>query len=981
MRWAARATVAALSIIVLLAGAPLILIRLRAVPMLDQLPAPAGADRQAVHQVILAAGALAAVLAVAVILAGIALRTGHAAARLTRHLPCIRAPRPLQGLSAAVLGTITVTSAAAPAAAHAPAHTSGGGLADTLTNGPARQILLLPARPRTPASLPHAETAEQVDEAPVAVRTGAAPHGQLTLLLAGHQHSYVVRRGDNLSHIARDWLGNANRWPEIYHLNHGRHFPTVGGTLTNPNLIYPGWILTLPDDARPPGSNPSAAVPDPAPSGTPAPADAAPQTTTPPPTTPGASTTPSSPAAPITAPATPPAMSSPSASTAATARPSPRPSGIPGSSASTDSVTPASSPHPAASQPAPRQTKHGQPGVGLPSQGWVSLGLAATIAVAAALLRLQARRRARLHYPIPISTRPQPAPVPASLAAVDAAGTRLLEMHDGASALPGVLPVAPAVPAPVGLDAHGGEVSLFDLPGPGLALHGPGAQPAARAILAAILSTGLVQHLTDRAVVVTSVDTLTGLLPPGQPPVGLDPDRTSFDGERLIVMPDTAAVVSHAEEEMIHRRRLLDSMGADTVSALNARNDHAENQPQYVLLVQADPRHAARIQAVAAHRQSLNLHPVLVGALDGIPTVEVAADGTVDTKVDNHAHLAGSPIARLSTLSARDLVDVLALVASVAPRPEEGSDVDEPTPAAEPLSTSRIETASTDGTDAAQIPTRSGGTAALVRVAVLGPISATTASGPVGTGMRSGSYGVLALLAAHPAGRTREQLAADLYPDADQQAADNRIRTDITTTRRVLRHATGHHEAKFILYDPGTGRYRLDPDTVEVDLWRMLTAIQAANTASDDQAALAALRDAAERYHGDFANGQHGAWALDYATTYRHQILSVYARIAEILETDHPEQALAALEAAIERDPVNEELYQRVMRIHGRLGRPDAVRRTMRLLEDRLADLGEAEPSEPTHRLAARQLNPVLTRRADMHTNAAPIPPSNPPGR
>ncbi len=652
------------------------------------------------------------------------------------------------------------------------------------------------------------------------------------------------------------------------------------------------------------------------------------------------------------APAAPP-PASPLPASGAPAAPTP--------SGSADSST--SAPHPAApSAPSEGEREHG---VSLPSQGWVSLGLAATIAVAAALLRLQRRRRARLGYPIPIATGPQPAPVPASLAAVDAAGTRLLDLHSGDSALPGVLPVAPPVAAPVGVDAHGGEVSLFDLPGPGLALHGPGAEQAARAVLAAVLSTGVVQHLADRAVVVTSIDTLAGLLPAGRAPVGLNPDRTSFDGERLVVLADAGAVVRYGEEEMIHRRRLLDSMGFDTVAALNARNDHFENQTQCVLLVQADVRHAARVQAVAAHRHALWLHPVLVGALDGIPTVEVAADGTVSaTEGDMTTDPPGSPLARLATLSARDLVDVLALAAEVAPRREEGTDVDEPAPAAGPVTASSTGAASIDAADAVEIPARSrGAAAALVHLAVLGPITVGTEGGPVGAGMRSGSYGVLALLAAHPRGRTREQLAADLYPDVNPELADNQVRTATTTIRRVLRQATGHDEAKFILYDAGTGLYRLDPETVEVDLWHMLTAIQAANTATDDETCLAALRQAAEDYHGDFAHGQEGAWALDYATTYRHQILAVYARIAEILEADHPEQAIAVLETAIRRDPVNEELYQRVMRIHGRLGRPDAVRRTMQVLEDRLADLGEAEPSEATRRVAARQLKPTLIRR------------------
>jgi DNA-binding SARP family transcriptional activator len=163
----------------------------------------------------------------------------------------------------------------------------------------------------------------------------------------------------------------------------------------------------------------------------------------------------------------------------------------------------------------------------------------------------------------------------------------------------------------------------------------------------------------------------------------------------------------------------------------------------------------------------------------------------------------------------------------------------------------------------------------------------------------------------------------------------------------------------FVSYDQTSGRYRLDPDTVAVDLWQMLTAIEQANTAHDDTAALAALRQAAELYGGDFADGHDHTWAVDYATTYRHQILTVYARIAEILEPDHPDQAVAALEQAVELDPVNEELYQRIMRIHGRQHRPDAVRRTLRRLEERLADLGDAEPSQATRRVAERQLRPA----------------------
>src|SRR5439155_21391524 len=119
---------------------------------------------------------------------------------------------------------------------------------------------------------------------------------------------------------------------------------------------------------------------------------------------------------------------------------------------------------------------------------------------------------------------------------------------------------------------------------------------------------------------------------------------------------------------------------------------------------------------------ALWLHPIIVGPLDGIPTVEVAADGTVSaTEGDMPTDPPGSPIARLATLSARDLVDVLALVAEVAPRQEEGTDGDEPAPAADPATASSIGTASIDAADAVDIAARSGDTAALAHLPVPGP--------------------------------------------------------------------------------------------------------------------------------------------------------------------------------------------------------------------------------------------------------------------
>ncbi len=528
----------------------------------------------------------------------------------------------------------------------------------------------------------------------------------------------------------------------------------------------------------------------------------------------------------------------------------------------------------------------------------MSLGLAAAIAAVATLLRLQRRRRARLTVAASPSVAPQPSPMPRSLAGVDMIGSRHLGTGSGDHR-----PATPAVPAPVGVGPDATEMSLFDLPGPGIALHGQGAVPAARAILAAVLSTNATETAVLRPVVVTTTGLLARLLPEDAPAVGLDPDGTAYDGERLVVLADTAAAITHAEEEMIGRRRLLDTFDADTITDLNARSDHAETQPPYVLLIESTTRHAARLEAVAAHHAALDLHSVILGPHDGIPTIEITAEGTVTGD-------GGHQVARLSTLGADDLAAVLAMLTDALARPEAGADVDDP----------RAETlpAAVTVEAAEPVPAQSEDAAALVRLRVLGPVTVITDAGPIATGMRSGSYTVLAVLAAHPAGRTLDQLAAALHPDVDPAAAVKRVRTDITSARRVLRAATGHDEPMFIVYDPATGRYQLDPQTVTVDLWQMLTAIDQATSSDDEATTLAALRRATELYAGDFAEGHDHAWATDYATSYRHQILTAYARIAEILEPDHPDQAIAALERAADLDPVNEELYQRIMRIHGR---------------------------------------------------------------
>jgi hypothetical protein len=94
-------------------------------------------------------------------------------------------------------------------------------------------------------------------------------------------------------------------------------------------------------------------------------------------------------------------------------------------------------------------------------------------------------------------------------------------------------------------------------------------------------------------------------------------------------------------------------------------------------------------------------------------------------------------------------------------------------------------------------------------------------------------------------------------------------------------------------------------------------------------------------------------WKAAYPTTIRSKIAQVWARIAEITEADQPDEAAAALEAAIEFEPANEELMRRLLCIRGGF---DHVRTVMRRLEARLADLGSTEPLQEAKAVAAGQL-------------------------
>jgi LysM repeat protein len=186
--------------------------------------------------------------------------------------------------------TVSLSASAVPAA-NAPAATAAKPTAEDMKKELAKlrqeldsinkQIDLLMKALDAQAAAPTTPTTQTTDPKPAA---------------EGGTHK--VETGDYLWKIAKEKLGDAKRWPEIYELNKD----AIG---ENPNLLYPGMTLKMPGEktteATPPATTPATPPTNTTPPATTPPTNTTPAPTTPVPTTPVPTTpVPTTPPAPAT---------------------------------------------------------------------------------------------------------------------------------------------------------------------------------------------------------------------------------------------------------------------------------------------------------------------------------------------------------------------------------------------------------------------------------------------------------------------------------------------------------------------------------------------------------------------------------------------------------------------------------------------------------------------------------------------------------
>jgi len=230
---------------------------------------------------------------------------------------------------------------------------------------------------------------------------------------------------------------------------------------------------------------------------------------------------------------------------------------------------------------------------------------------------------------------------------------------------------------------------------------------------------------------------------------------------------------------------------------------------------------------------------------------------------------------------------------------------------------------------------------------------------PAGELVRSNSIELLVYLAVHAEGAHPDQIVEDIWMGIRARPAHTRLHTAASNLRKLLAGSVpdvAAEPADFVVKQHG--RYRLNPDLVDVDLWRLRAAHTAARTAGADQQRQQHLREVCDLYVAPLAGDEAYQWIERHRQGVLSLAIDAHTALATAIADSDPVQAAQLLQAAMDHDPFNEEVAQQAMRAQHRLGDPDAIRSVLRRLALALDEIG-AEPSEQTTQLAEQ-----LRRRA-----------------
>jgi DNA-binding SARP family transcriptional activator len=803
--------------------------------------------------------------------------------------------------------------------------------------------------------------------------------------------TYRVRSGDSLWRIAERELGSGFRWREIFRLNKDRSFAN-GHRLTNPHLIYPGWVLALPDQGRRgPVLNGDSG-------------DA------------------------------PPAGSDTAHEDEQSAAPSP---------AASEEVPPdgGNGPEPSPEdfeQEEPESHLPGQPAVRLPSGTVVAASFASGLLTAHLLSRLRQRRGRRVADAEPpdlsepaltadlrragaspmASTldvalhtvakvwRQHRAVWPRILAALE--GERLVHVliSDDGGAIP---PPAGGHISPSVRFARANGVVQADVEGPFPALLRRPLAPLERGVLVPIgrAPDGSVVHIGLVSMGTFSVggaqaEALAQQLVLASAAQGSQEDvRIIFLGRaaglRLAeALPSVSAydwkeaapTLREIQAELLRRARLFFDEGVEDVWGHLA--GHPDERLPGLVVVATEPPGALRgvVEAFGQEAPSLGagLLPVGWRPDHSVIHAKVGSRSELDLVSDLPCPRRLSPLV-LDDDAATQAVDLLVRAfpkiqdaepeveaagseailveapvhgdapsspsssgAATEPIPPRSSDV-APVSPAEPVSlptSDVLEESSSEplAPGEPQVPTLPRD---LVAVRCLGPFEVWRDDRMLRKGWRNKAREILAYLIAHPSGAPKERIIEELWPGIDPEEGSERFDRMTSEVRSKVR---GRDDARRYV-DKEDDVFYLESGAWWSDAWELERLVSEAERGENADGAVTKLREAVSLYRGEFCQDYYYPWAEGVRERFRALAVRACGRLADLLsDRGQCDEAIAALDRGIAADPVCEDLSRRAMAIEASLGRRAAALVRYRRLEARLDAELSVEPDPETQALA-----------------------------
>jgi DNA-binding SARP family transcriptional activator len=227
---------------------------------------------------------------------------------------------------------------------------------------------------------------------------------------------------------------------------------------------------------------------------------------------------------------------------------------------------------------------------------------------------------------------------------------------------------------------------------------------------------------------------------------------------------------------------------------------------------------------------------------------------------------------------------------------------------------------------------------------------------------------LLAYLLLHrDAPQPRQHLAFVLWPDSTERQARTNLRHLLHNLRRALPDPD-----LFLDASPGALQFRTDAP-IWFDVAAFEEALRVADEKADEGERARKLKDAVDAYTGDLLEGSYDEWLLDERERLSQRHLAALERLTALLEGrgDHV-QAIQYAERLLRLDPLREETYQLLMRLHDARGdRARALRTYHACVAALERELG-VEPS-PATRKAYEALLPVEAEVSEAGLRTGPV--------